>query len=209
MTIVESRLRQGSLVLGGNDVSDPDAVEFACQASAVSITSDFEEDGDTLETLCGDSILPSTTESATLKFTAIQDFADPAGLVRWSWSHSLEVVPFSWTPNKSEVPRIFGEVQARRLDIGGDVNKRLTSDAEWPIQTGPTFDDAAPTATATAGAPGTFAPTSAMPADLPALQAAGVTASPATAWTTGQWVELGDASDAHWTGAAWAAGQAT
>jgi hypothetical protein len=143
MTVTQSKVRNGSLILGGLDTA-AGGVEFACQASAVSITSDFEEDGDTVETLCGDTVLADTAQTATLKFTSIQDFEDPDGLVRWSWDTSLQVVPFSWTPDKTKVPKITGTVQVRRLDIGGEVNKRLTSDAEWPIQSGPTFDDAAP-----------------------------------------------------------------
>jgi hypothetical protein len=60
---------------------------------------------------------------------------------------------------------------------------------------------------ATAGTPGAFTPAGAVaPANLAALS--GVTASPATAWTTGQSVVLGDASSAHWTGSAWASGVA-
>jgi hypothetical protein len=35
-----------------------------------------------------------------------------------------------------------------------------------------------------------------------------ITASPATAWTTGQYVVLGDGSFAHWGGAAWTSGKA-
>lgn len=60
---------------------------------------------------------------------------------------------------------------------------------------------------AVAGAPGSFEPAgSTIPSDLAALQASSITASPATAWTTGQYVDLGDASDAHWNGTAWVAG---
>jgi hypothetical protein len=60
---------------------------------------------------------------------------------------------------------------------------------------------------ATAGTPGTFTPGGAQtPANLAALSS--VTASPASAWTTGQSVVLGDASSAHWNGTAWAAGAA-
>lgn len=62
---------------------------------------------------------------------------------------------------------------------------------------------------ATAGAPGAFTPAGAnLPDTLAALQAGSVTASPATAWTAGQYVVLGDSSHAHWTGTAWAAGNA-
>lgn len=61
---------------------------------------------------------------------------------------------------------------------------------------------------ATAGTPGTFTPSGATaPANLAALS--GITASPATAWIATQYVVLGDASQAHWTGSAWAAGAAT
>jgi hypothetical protein len=66
----------------------------------------------------------------------------------------------------------------------------------------------APAATgATAGTPGTFTPAGAVaPANLAAM--AGITASPATAWTTGQHVILGDASHCYWNATAWVAGNA-
>lgn len=58
---------------------------------------------------------------------------------------------------------------------------------------------------ATAGLPGSFTPAGATPrANLAAMT--GVTASPATNWTVGQHVELGDGTDANWNGTAWVAG---
>ena len=60
---------------------------------------------------------------------------------------------------------------------------------------------------ATAGNPGSFTPGGApLPANLAALS--GVTASPATAWTTGQHVVLGDAQHAFWNGTQWMIGNA-
>jgi hypothetical protein len=60
---------------------------------------------------------------------------------------------------------------------------------------------------ATAGSPGTFTPTGATaPANLAGLT--GIAATPSTLWTTGQYVILGDASHAHWSGTAWVAGDA-
>lgn len=65
---------------------------------------------------------------------------------------------------------------------------------------------AAPTG-ATAGTPGSFTPaTSTIPNTLADMT--GVSAVPATAWTTGQYVALEDGSDAHWSGTAWAEGRA-
>jgi hypothetical protein len=61
---------------------------------------------------------------------------------------------------------------------------------------------------ATAGSPGSFKPAGATPpTNLAALQALGALGQ-TTAWTTGQSVKLGDGSDAHWNGTAWAAGVA-
>lgn len=65
----------------------------------------------------------------------------------------------------------------------------------------------------TAGTPGAFQPSgAAVPADLAALKAdpvvgdAGTAKPAATPWTTGQYVDLGDASKASWDGTAWIAG---
>jgi hypothetical protein len=52
-----------------------------------------------------------------------------------------------------------------------------------------------------------FTPTGyTLPANLAAM--AGVTASPTTAWTTGQRVVMGNGNPAHWSGTAWVAGVA-
>lgn len=68
------------------------------------------------------------------------------------------------------------------------------------------LDDPTDTAatTATAGIPGTF--DGRRPADLAGMT--GITASPATAWTTGQHVIVGDGSKVSWDGTAWEAGAA-
>ena len=58
---------------------------------------------------------------------------------------------------------------------------------------------------ATAGLPGTFTPAGATPpANIAAM--AGIVASPATNWTIGQHVEMGNGSDCNWNGTAWVAG---
>jgi len=61
---------------------------------------------------------------------------------------------------------------------------------------------------ATAGIPGAFTPAGAtIPANLAALTGANpaIVASPATTWTTGQYVTLGTGT-AHWNGTAWTSG---
>lgn len=62
---------------------------------------------------------------------------------------------------------------------------------------------------ATAGIPGVFTPAgSDGPDNLAALQASAVVASPATAWTTGQYIELDDGTHAYWDSNSWEAGEA-
>ncbi|MFF3017115.1 hypothetical protein [Streptomyces sp. NPDC057939] len=61
---------------------------------------------------------------------------------------------------------------------------------------------------ASAGNPGAFTPARAVaPANLAGL--GGVIAAPATKWTVGQHVVLGDSAKAFWNGTAWANGTAT
>lgn len=60
---------------------------------------------------------------------------------------------------------------------------------------------------ATSGTPGSFTPAGAYaPPNLAGMT--GITASPTTAWTTGQYVTLGDGSKAHWDSDSWEVGPA-
>jgi hypothetical protein len=65
---------------------------------------------------------------------------------------------------------------------------------------------------ATAGIPGSWTPGgSTPPANAAGANSSSVTASPSSAWTTGQYVQgstAGSAGEMHWTGTAWAAGRA-
>lgn len=64
-----------------------------------------------------------------------------------------------------------------------------------------------PATGATAGTPATLTPTNSYaPANLAAMTS--VTASPNTAWTSGQYVVVGDGSKAHWNATTWVAGPA-
>lgn len=76
-----------------------------------------------------------------------------------------------------------------------------------------TYKLTVPATGATAGTPGAWTPAASAPAPDVAALIAGkpgvVTASPATAWTTGQYVQTqapGVAGRAYWSGTAWVAG---
>ena len=76
----------------------------------------------------------------------------------------------------------------------------------------PTINESAfalgtPATGATAGTPGSPTPANSyLPKTLAEMSS--VTASPTTAWTSGQYVVLGDGSTAHWDGTAWVTGAA-
>ena len=130
MPIIDSRVKKGSLKLGATGLGQKD---FSCQPTAITIEPSYNTDGDPLEVLCGDTILPSTTRTDALKFTAIQDFDDPQGLVAYSWNNDMEPVPFEWKPSGATGPTYTGTVEVRALTVGGDIAKRITTDAEWTI----------------------------------------------------------------------------
>lgn len=123
-TITESKLHDGLLTLAG--------VEFGCQATNVTITTDYNEDGDPLPVLCGAELPVATTASKTLKITAVQDFDDPAGFMRYLRDHELETIAFTWQASP-ESETAAGSVQIRQGDWGGDVKKRLTTAPELPV----------------------------------------------------------------------------
>lgn len=64
-----------------------------------------------------------------------------------------------------------------------------------------------PATTATAGIPATLAPANSYPPETFA-EIGALVASPLTAWTTGQYLLLGDGTKAHWDGTQWVAGAA-
>jgi hypothetical protein len=99
-----------------------------------------------------------------------------------------------------------GEVEGSAVTFTWQEDELFNGAPFW--QWGPAIPGSVAVTGATAGTPGTFTPAGATaPANLAALQALGALGQ-TTAWTTGQYVVLGDASQAHWDGDSWAAGAA-
>src|SRR5262245_23341214 len=76
---------------------------------------------------------------------------------------------------------------------------------KWSAAGNWTFPGTVVATGATAGLPGSFTPAGATP-PYALANLTGITASPATNWTVGQHVELGNGTDANWNGTAWVAG---
>jgi len=99
------------------------------------------------------------------------------------------------------IPRTPGtQYQARADDVVTLKNQCMAIESS-------TLATPIPATGATAGIPGSFTPAG---ATAPANQAAmtGITANPATAWTSGQYVATGDAQPCYWNGTAWIGGTA-
>ena len=142
--ITESRVKTGTLTFGGSGGgTGTPGTTFACQATTVKVTPSYDDDGDAVETLCGDSIAAGKKEKWTLNGTSIQDFDDPEGFLAYCYENSLATVTFEWTPNATGAPTWAGSVVIRALEEGGDVNTRLTTDWEFDVQGRPTRTAAA------------------------------------------------------------------
>jgi hypothetical protein len=139
--ITESKVKNGTLTLGGT--AGVGGTEFACQATNVRLTPSHDESGDEVETLCGDKLPPDVKTTWSLAGTSIQDFDDPAGFIKFSIDNNLEDTEFSWQPNAGDTT-VAGTVQVRALEVGGDVNARITTDFEWPVQGDPDWTWPAP-----------------------------------------------------------------
>jgi hypothetical protein len=121
---------------------------------------------------------------------------------------------FKARPHASQVasatnPIITGQVVPQPFDLLlGDAGVLSEVAITWDLTAPPTVNSGAITATgASAGFPGFYTPAGAtVPANLAALT--GITASPATAWATGQYVITADLIGAHWSGSAWVVGKA-
>lgn len=142
MTIVQSKQKSGTLTLGGTAVNTggvwtvTGGTPFACQATNVRVTPSYEDDGDPVTTLCGDSLGTNKKETWVLAGTSIQDFDDPAGFLKYCFTNRLTLQGFTWQASPT-APKWQGQVTVVALEEGGDVNTRLTTDWEFEVNGSP------------------------------------------------------------------------
>jgi hypothetical protein len=135
MPVKVSKLKTGTLTL--------DAVSFATQATNVRLVPPDQPKGnDVGEVLSGDPLPPETEDPWTMAIKAIQDFEDVAGFVNFTWVNQGENVAYTWAPMGATGPSFSGIVTVWPVELGGDVNKRLDTDAEWNLTAKPTRTEA-------------------------------------------------------------------
>lgn len=156
----------------------------------------------------GDDATYSESGPATWTCTIgrMQDWQTANSLARFLHTQEGQQVPATFRPKRGMGPRFTSTLTIAPGLIGG-------TNGTWPVGdvvmgcTHPDLVEAEAATGATAGEPGVFTPEfSDIPADFSEIT--GITADPATAWTTGQHVVLLDKSKAYWDGSAWAAGEA-
>lgn len=192
-------------------------IDASCYVNNLQIVpSKDQEDGKTM--LCGTEKGGRTTYSYEMSGTLDLDLdKGEDGLFALSQSAPGSTQPFVFTPHEDGVSAT-GSLILDPMSFGSSdgYGAVMQSDVAFALVGKPTYDYSGvdggggpPAATgATAGTPGSFTPSgSTPPANLAALQASGIVASPNTAWTTGQSVNLGTGS-AHWDGDSWETGAA-
>lgn len=195
------------------DQTTANLTELACLANHIELSPDTTLT--TLDTMCGTRDYPGSVKW-TLVATLYQSF-DPlgteevlSGAVAAGAPIPFEVVPYKGRLGGATNPRYSGTLIPQDYSpINGDAGDASTVELEWSLVQAPTKNvtTQAKSTTATAGTPGAFTPAGSAVPNLAAMSAApAVTASPATAWTTGQYVATLDGLYCSWNGTAWVAG---
>lgn len=137
MPVTISKQKAGTFTLG--------ATEFACQQKTITITPPEQSDDQPEEVLCGD-VLPDDSKSIwKLEITAVQDFTDPDGFLKYTWDNDGTSVAFVWAPVATDGPSFTGTVLVSAAPVGGEVNRQLDSEISWTITSGkPIWTPAAP-----------------------------------------------------------------
>jgi hypothetical protein len=172
----------------------------------------------TITSFCAETDYPGSTKWH-LKVTFHQSFDvgavyDTLQIAQQNYVANGAPAPFKARPYASRIaaqnnPIISGLAIPQPFEIlMGDAGAASNVQIDWNLTAAPSVDHGSVTATgATAGTPGFYTPTGAtVPANNGAMT--GLAASPATAWTTGQYVVTADMLASHWDGAAWATGKA-
>jgi hypothetical protein len=147
-----------------------------------------------------------------IKGGVLGDFTLENGAVTFTLQNATTKTGSAWGVGPYDVVPGVGGTPGKLLDpieSGDHLHIQLTSVA--PPEPGCSCLTSGPKSTgATAGTPATLTPANSYPPDnFEELDTGGthlLTASPSTAWTSGQYVVLGDGTFAHWNGTAWVEG---
>lgn len=122
----DSRQQGGTLTIG--------AKAFEKQSFTVSLVPTVQEEGERLELLNTNVLLPTERTEWSLNIGVVQDFDDAAGVIEYLRANAGTVVAFTWEPNSVDAPAYSGDVLVRATTIGGGTRVRLTSEVVLPVR---------------------------------------------------------------------------
>lgn len=129
----ESRQVVGILTFNTDEDVPVQLGSFEKQAHTVELAPAVRSEGDRLELLNGNSLLPEEFTDWTLNVGIVQDFNDPQGILELCRSRAGQIIGFTWEPN-DEGPSFAGTIKVRAGRYGGPVRVRLTTDLSFPVQ---------------------------------------------------------------------------
>jgi hypothetical protein len=192
---------------------------FECQITSAALTPQPQYNTIPATGCAGATQSPGRT-GWQLDLAWLQDWGSDPSMSAYAYAHDALPVWYELELDSIGLPgeKATGQAYATAGAYGGTFGdgSAATATATWPALAAPSIPSAqppTPASGATAGTPGTWTPGGSVPpANAAAATSSGVVASPATAWTTGQYVQgstAGTGGEMNWTGSAWAAGKAS
>lgn len=105
---------------------------------SISPSTDSEDD---IPMLDGTNETGADTTSWEMSFTAMDKYTLDS-LTVWAATNAGKEMPFVFTPSNESQLTVGGVVKVRPIALGGDVKKKNTNDATWPLVGDPTFAEA-------------------------------------------------------------------
>jgi hypothetical protein len=220
--ISNAKVKFGPAPTGGAAIDPAALTDYSCQVTKAAITASANAT-DVPATFCEPASSINVPSSFSLDLEGLQDWGEAESFSEYTFAHDAEQVAFALYLADEDDPAATGIASLAAGDFGGTAGEPLTFTTSFPILGYPDITGSdgtplrppsggTPATGATAGTPGTWTPSgSTPPANAAGATSAGVVASPATAWTTGQYVQgstAGSAGEMHWSSSAWVAGRA-
>ncbi len=126
MSVKSHRLGPGRLTFGDTGSE----VNFGVGLRECTVKNSVKE-GDPIPVLSGDELDEGDEETYTVGGKLLQSY-DLSSFLVWAHVNAGTVVPFYFRPDSDKALAVKGSVKVRRIDIGGTVKDRNTSDFEFP-----------------------------------------------------------------------------
>lgn len=127
MAVSAHKLGPGFLKFGATGSEQ----EFGTHVTRAELAPSWNEE-DPVPVLSGDQYLDEGTFEGTISGEFLQEYTLD-GLVHWTWEHTGEVVPFTFTPRGDGELSFTGQCQVRAVTVGGDVKTANTAEFEWKV----------------------------------------------------------------------------